>query len=347
MSGLTFEWNSTTLRARVKEWVLDLGEFPGTLFALKELDKLGWRWEQYKELLQTDISAEWTDSAKPLIVRIRELLFDDTGITILKCGASMPGNQARLVELLVGCALGENVTVSAGVERPLFLATQSKDPTAGQQYLGNALKGNSIGLHTDASGTIDRKAEVLSMLYICPARFGGQSVVASSRFAFRRLSEHARQVLQRSFPRQSPYKDKKRPPKLLLCIPIFKDTGNGRMEFSYHPARLRNGLKFARTSKEELEAVEYNADQIFDKSTDEERSALDELDKALLAGSCEVSLMANDLLLLNNQIVTHDRRPFWDDPGAPRLMERFWAGRFRGGEEAHHSVGEVTCRSCR
>jgi alpha-ketoglutarate-dependent taurine dioxygenase len=350
MSGTSFEWTSTTLIDRVREWVLDLEEFPQALSAARKLDDRGQSWSQYEELLQPNRSMEWADRSQSLISRIREQLFDDTGITVLRCGATMPGNQARLVELLVGCALGKNVTKNAGtIKRPLFQATQSKDTTVGSSYLGNALKGNAIGLHTDASGTIDRKVEVLSMLYVRPARFGGQSVVASSRFAFTRLSEPAREILQRSFPRQSPYKDKDNPSKLLLCIPIFNDVRSGaisEMEFSYHPARLRNGVKLARSSKQELEGVNYDADRIVDKLTDEERSALGELDQALVEGACEISLMANDILLLNNQIVTHDRRPFWDDPRTPRLMERFWAGKFRTGEGPYHPVGEAFCASC-
>ena len=356
MPNLPFQWDRTTLIDRVADWIVNINDYPETVSVVRSLDDTGLCWERYRDFLDSDEWSGWEEKSQLLYLRIRQLLFKDTGIAVLKSGAALSGNQARLVELLLGCRLGVNVTMTPGKqpggrpERPLFQATMKKDPTAGGDYAGNALKGNAIGLHTDGSGTIDRRVEVLSMLYLRPARFGGQSVVANSLEAFQQLAADVKEVLQRSFPRQNPYKSVP-PPKELLCLPIFKRVCNDSietMEFSYHPQRVRNGVKLARTSSQKLESetVRHDPANIPDKLTDEEAHALQELDDTLRAVSFDIAIQANEILLLNNLVVTHDRRPFRDDPDAPRLMERFWAGQFRSGNGLHH-VGRPQCDSCR
>ncbi|MBI3818750.1 MAG: TauD/TfdA family dioxygenase [Planctomycetes bacterium] len=363
MEKVPFRWNAKNLTRRVEAWVFDLESFPKLMSLIRELDQQGEDWHQFEKLIdpksENVLIAEWIRSSRALISKIKNLLYRDTGVVIVKCGPRISSNQARWAELLIGCGLGtnnRNVTQipKAKENRPLFQATVNKDSTAEKTYVGNGYKRNAIGLHVDGSGSNGRLIEILVMLFLRQARFGGQSRVANSQLVFDNLSIRSKRTLQKSFPRESPYKPGIGiPPTSLACAPIYKsisdNNGDERIlinRFSYHPSRVRNGWKFTHTEKSKIVAVEYDPDQIDTDLSQELNEALTELDKRLEDNACEITLMQNDLLLLNNQVIAHDRVEFQDDARAPRLMERLWVGKFNK-EEAEHLIGIEKCNNCR
>lgn len=310
MSTAPFCWHPHTLRDQAAEWVIDLrdtlrvdskiiAEMETELPLTKEE-----RWRHYDMV-------RWQGELDPLVQRIRNLVLCQTGIAVLKCGSELTADQARLVQLVLGCQFGVNITKTAeDDDRPLFAMGVKEDPTAEGRYLGNALKRKQIGFHIDGSGTTDRDVVLLSMLCIRPARFGGQSRVSNSHLAFASLPTNIQAILQQPFPRQNPYA-----PELdvssLKNVPIFQEveTEQRYRIFSYHPDRIRDGIK-----------------QTMGRVPLEVEAAFLLLEEALEAFSCDINLMANEILFLNNHVIAHDRRPFWNDPRGPRLLERFWAG---------------------
>ncbi|MES1240661.1 MAG: TauD/TfdA family dioxygenase [Acidobacteriota bacterium] len=310
MSTAPFCWHPHTLRDQAAEWVIDLQD---TLRAAPKImtdmeadlpSNAEGRWRHYDKV-------RWQDELNPLVQRIKSLVLDQTGIAVLKCGSELTSDQARLIQLLLGCQFGVNITKTAeGDDRPLFAMGVKEDPTAEGRYLGNALKRKQIGFHTDGSGTSDRDVVLLSMLCIRPARFGGQSRISNSHLAFESLPEVAQTILQKPVPRQNPYA-----PELdvssLRSVPIFQavEAGQGYRSFSYHPDRIRDGVK-----------------QALGRVPLEVEAAFLLLEEALEAFSCDINLVGNEILFINNHVIAHDRRAFWNDPRAPRLLERFWAG---------------------
>jgi alpha-ketoglutarate-dependent taurine dioxygenase len=296
MLDLPLEWMPQELRASATEWALDLRTMLASDFGLvAELDR--WlpatdeRWRHYEDV-------PWPRQLDALSDRLESLIRRKTGIAVLSC------------------RFGENVTRTAsGDGRPLFAVTARPDATAEGKYVGNALKSNQIGFHTDGSGSKDREVRLLSMLCVRPARFGGQSRVASSRTAYALLSSEARSILSSSFPRQDPY-DPKCNAASLKTVPVFalRPPEQQGLCFSYHPARIRNGVR-----------------SVSGEVPPDKEKAFAALDAALDAASCEINLHANDILFLNNDVIAHDRRPFWDDPSVPRWLERFWAGALLAG----------------
>jgi hypothetical protein len=305
MPYIPFCWDADSLMEHNDEWIIDLTDELNFITIDKCLTKGEHCWQHYKH-------DGCPQELKRLSQQIQELVLHRTGIALLKCGSKLSSDQARLIQLMLGCEFGENITKTAqGDDRPLFALHITKDPTAKGQYYGNGLKGNQIGFHTDGSGSTDREVKLLSMLCICQARFGGQSRIANSQLAFEHLPPAAQEFLQQDFPRQNPYDDKLAPHELKRK-PIFrksKDEGLPHMYFSYHPDRVRNGLKQTKGSLEK-----------------QENDTFCLLEETLEKFSCDINLMANEILFLNNRVIAHDRRRFWDDPKAGRWLERFWAG---------------------
>jgi alpha-ketoglutarate-dependent taurine dioxygenase len=306
-----FRWDADILRELVNDWIVDLRDFLDDLEIIadmeSELPKISEeRWRYYSHI-------DWRNGLDPLCGRLKDLVLRETGVALLKCGSGLTADQARLIQLILGCRFGENVTQTAERDRrPLSAIVVKDDPTADHQYSGNSLKRGQIGFHTDGSGTTDREVTLLSMLCIRPARFGGQSRVANSQCAFDSLSQSTQAILRTSFPRENPY-DPDHQKGVLKNEPIFQplETGQQYMLFSYHPDRIRNGVRWVEGPlRPEIEA------------------AFCSLEEALETYSCDINLLANDIIFLNNHVVAHDRRSFWDDLKAPRLLERFWGGRF-------------------
>jgi hypothetical protein len=302
----SFDWDGPQLQAGGAEWIVDLENevrAPDFKAFLRRNSK---DWQHWA-------GAACPESLKDVSKRLRELVLQRTGIALLKCGPQCTPDEARLLQLILGCEFGPNVTrTPGGDDRPLFALEAAQDPTASGRYSGNGLRGNAIGFHTDGSGTTDREVELLSLLCLRPARFGGQSRVANAQLAYKFLPSTARAALACAFPRENPFA-----PGLtaaaLKVAPIFRAVerhGVSYFHFSYHPQRVRNGIC---SNQEHLGAA---------------TESLQALDEALGRFSCDINLMANEILLVNNSAIAHDRRAFIDDPQAKRQLERFWAGTF-------------------
>src|SRR5205807_9848838 len=115
-------------------------------------------------------------------------------------------DEARLLQLILGCEFGLNVTrTPESDDRPLFALEEKRDPTASGRFSGNGLRSNVIGFHTDASGSTDRNVDLLTMLCLRPCRLGGQSRVANAQMPYQSWSLAATVALSKPFPRDSPH----------------------------------------------------------------------------------------------------------------------------------------------
>jgi len=301
-----FAWDGSELQARSAGWIVDLGSAISTPDLQSFLRRNSPLWRE-----RSDVGCP--APLQEICSRLRDILFKETGVALVRCGQNLTPNEARLLQLVLGCVFGVNITRTPGSDdRPLFALEASQDPTANSKYSGNGLRSNTIGFHTDGSGCGDRDVEVLSLLCIRPARFGGQSRVANAQLARASLSSSTREVLASAFARENPFAPSSAATSLKTA-PIYCEAvkeGVTHFRFSYHPQRVRNAFcgQFER----------------FPATV----AALTELDEALERFSCDINLGVNEIIFVNNWAIAHDRRAFIDDPRAKRLLERFWAGTF-------------------
>ena len=227
------------------------------------------------------------------------------GAVIIRMGVEVPSDCVRLLQVLVGETFGEIVTIAPDQPgRPLFKVSAVEGQAHTGGYKGNAKKRQPIGLHTDGSG-IAAPTAVLSMSCIRQAQHGGESRLADSREVHGLVSHSALAILESPLPRENPYQEL--PSEQLLRLPVFDPVNAYR--FSYHPARVRNGIVLVRGSL-----------------TPAESEALTELDETLDGCATDILLEPGDILMLDNQRIAHDRRGFVDSPAASRLIERLWIG---------------------
>jgi len=228
-----------------------------------------------------------------------------SGAVLVRLGPSMPADSTRLLQLLLGEALGPILTIAPDEPgRPLFRLSAVEGAGRTGAYVGNAKKRTAIGFHTDGSG-VSPAVGMLSMACIRPALRGGETRLCDSRTVHQQLSDPARRVLELPQPRENPYR--RLPSAELVLLPVF-DSLEGQA-FSYHPSRVRNGIMVTRGGL-----------------SDSERAAFEELDKRLAAEGIELLLVGGDIIMIDNRRVAHDRGPFEDDEEAPRLLERLWIG---------------------
>lgn len=235
---------------------------------------------------------------------VRTHLYGGPGLVVIRLGAAVPADSVRLLQLALADRFGDILTVAPDEPgRPLFKISAVEGQGGTGDYTGNAKNTNSIGLHTDGSG-VSQPVAILGMSCIRPARSGGESRFADAGIVRGLVSKATLRLLESPLPRENPYEAM--PSAQLLVAPIF-DPKNGR--FSYHPARVRNGIAQVRGA---LSAPEFDA--------------LQELDRTLEAAAIDFRLETGDIVMLDNTRLAHDRRPFTDDPKAPRLLERLWIG---------------------
>jgi alpha-ketoglutarate-dependent taurine dioxygenase len=296
-----FRWHSRNLIAQTTQWIFPIHhdliryvtQFNSTLDCGSE-DLLRFR--------QVPAFREFSARLKRVVLR-------EVGIALLKCGPDLTPDQARFVQLALGLEFGENITTTPDDDdRPLFALEVKDDPTGNGRYHGSGLKNDRIGFHTDGSGNPNRDVLLVSMLCIRAARFGGQSRLANSVIAYESLPEVARSLLHKSYARIDP-NDPQRSLDSLLNRPIFKKE---IFEFSYHPSFLRQG-------------IEKTKGRIDHK----EQQAFEALEKSLEDAAVDLNLMPNEILFINNRVIAHDRREFWNETDSQRLLERLWAGTYR------------------
>lgn len=307
-------WDARSIREQSSEWI--------TVLSQPLVDLL--------RVLTPTLESENTDLAifkqstafEELSYQLRETIFDQTGVAILKCGSCLSDDQARFVQLAFSSEFGDNVTSTPCRDhRPLFALEVKPDPTCNGRYQGSGLKNDSIGFHTDGSGSPDRDVTVVSMLCVRPARFGGQCRLSNSVMAHERLPQTVLDVLYRSYQRVDP-DDPHRMTEDLVSKPIYKhESGDRCLTFSYHPKFLRQALVRSNGLTEEVEG------------------AFSVLEKHLEEAGCEINLMPHEILFINNRTVAHDRREFWDESNSSRLLERFWAGSYAQSASSRTSKG--------
>jgi alpha-ketoglutarate-dependent taurine dioxygenase len=297
-------WPDDLLR-RKNDWTVDLAvTHPRLLVQVALFIESGSHWTEYLRLAQMV-------NLETLRTRLTKMLFDEFGVAVLRIPYQFSDDTLRLLVLLVGQALGANVSPSVGSEsRPLFAVTATDDPTIGGRYGGNGRNSKLLALHTDGSGIHRHHVDVLGMLCLQAAQEGGASRIADARRAWLLLSRQTRDLLRMRLPRTDPYA-----PGLpiggLITRPIFEQgTSRNRntLSFSYHPSRIRegSGLLYFGPIERHLE------------------NALCQLDDALERSSVEVLLNRGEILILNNSLIAHGRTAFKDDPTRPRLLERLW-----------------------
>jgi len=286
--------------SRRHEWRVDLAETHPTLVAqAAEFTARGLHWNEYLNV------AQMVDLAT-LRTRLTRMLYHENRVAILRLPPELGDDTLRLLVLLVGRALGRNVSPCVGSEaRPLFAITAAPDPTLGGRYGGNGRNSKHLALHTDGSGIHSNRVDVLAMLCLQPAQNGGASRIADARTAWLLLSRETRDLLRTPLPRTDPYAPGL-PIDSLITKPIFEQ--GIPLSFSYHPARIRDGVGMLH-----LGAIEGQLE-----------NALCQLDDALEKSSIEVLLNRGEILILNNSLIAHGRTAFKDDPARPRLLERLW-----------------------
>lgn len=307
---LTPEANPTS------SWVVDLPQqHPAFLANVAETVRPTASAPAAKSWRDVDTDRPW-EGLEAVHRQIDVLLHERHGVAVVRCGAAIDADVARAIEIVVGSTFGKNVSmVPEEPDRPLFEI--SAKPKEGKQadaikrvvYRGNGKNQRPIGFHTDGSGTADRRVEVLGLLCIRPARFGGCSRIANSHAARFLLPECVQSVLRKTYPRMSPYEESQRPEALQLRPIYGPRLRDDVYEFSFHPERVRQGLEI-RDGFVTAEAEE----------------AIAALEAALEASSVDVNLHANEILFVNNLCVAHDRSAFRDQHGVERTLERFWAG---------------------
>ena len=295
-------WWPGDLLSRKHEWQVELAATHSTLVAhAAEFIARGLHWNEYQRIgRMLDLT--------PLRARLTKMLYDDYRVALLRIPPELSDDTLRLLVLLVGRALGRNVSPSVGSEsRPLFAITATPDPTIGGRYGGNGRNSKHLPLHTDGSGIHSDRVDVLGMLCLQPAREGGSSRIADTRTAWLLLSSETRDLLRTPLPRTDPYAPGL-PIGSLITRPIFEHGNSHTLNFSYHPARIRDGVGMLHSG-----AIERQLE-----------NALCQLDDALEKSSIEVLLNRGEILILNNSLIAHGRTAFKDDPARPRLLERLW-----------------------
>lgn len=309
----SLRWDSDELRGRSSDWINVLTQplidrLIGLDSSLKRENADLVRFREATEFVQL---SNW----------LKDSVYRKFGIAVLKCGRQLSDDQARFAQVAFSCEFGDNVTSTPFDQRPLFALEVKPDPTCNGRYQGSGLRNDRIGFHTDGSGSPDRDVTVVSMLCVRAARFGGQCRLSNSVTVYEQLPVAVREVLYRSFRRVDP-DNPRRVPEDLVSKPIYKhEYGDSCLTFSYHPRFLRQDLMRTNGIPEEVEW------------------AFGVLEKYLEDAGCEINLMPHEILFINNRVIAHDRREFWDETNSSRLLERFWAGTYAQPTESRTSKG--------
>lgn len=310
----SLRWDSDELKGRSSEWITVVTQsLIDRLIGLDpSLNRENIDLFKFKEAAEFIRLSNW----------LQDTVYRKFGVAVLKCGPQLSDDQARFAQLAFSSEFGDNVTSTPFADhRPLFALEVKPDPTCNGRYQGSGLKNDRIGFHTDGSGSPDRDVTVVSMLCVRAARFGGQCRLSNSLAVYERLPNAVRDVLYRSFRRVDP-DNPQRLPEDLVSKPIYKhEYDDPCLTFSYHPRFLRQELVRSNGITEEVEW------------------AFSVLEKYLEDGCCEINLMPHEILFINNRVIAHDRREFWDESNSSRLLERFWAGSYAQSAVSHTLKG--------
>jgi len=252
-----------------------------------------------------------------IISRIRELLTDeDGGVALLDLGHTLKGkpeliDRAKLLIVAMGESFGQTVTrnhLSNSVFFPVYQRKEGKGP----HYVGNALSNNRPGLHTDGSAWRLARIDVLALLSIQQALIGGDTIIVNAPRVFQALPAKVQNFLcERRFIRQDPF-DPDHPDPVRRSVYCQVEGGfYSGLAIRYHRSRINGGHQ---VKNEPL--------------TREDVCMLDTFERLLNHRSFRLRfrLQSGHILLLNNNIICHDRTAFRDLGSKRRYLERYWAG---------------------
>jgi alpha-ketoglutarate-dependent taurine dioxygenase len=304
--------NSTPQRDVPDDWKIDVRDY-------KEVGK------DLEELLAhrasfLNFDPENFTASGPLIAivsRIRNLLSNvHDGVAILNLGTKLGDDpelidRAKLLIMMIGSNFGCTVTRNHLGDSPFFPIYHRKEGK-GTNYIGNGLSNNQPGIHTDGSAWRKARVDLLTLLSISRAAFGGATIVINALQVFEALpSEVQRFFLAKSFIRQDPFDPLHHKPVRRTVYHNVETRFYSGLGIKYHRARIEGGHEFL---KESLKKREYTMLNILDRYLSDARFRR------------EFFLESGQIIFLNNNFICHDRTEFRDSDRRSRLLYRYWAG---------------------
>ena len=251
------------------------------------------------------------------ITRIRELLIDENcGVALVDLGHTLNGrpeliDRAKLLIVAIGERLGQTVTrnhLSNSVFFPVYQRKEGKGPL----YVGNALSNNRPGLHTDGSAWRRARIDVLALLSIQKGLIGGDTIIVNALKVFHALPESVQHFLcERKLIRQDPFDpDHPDPVRRSVYYQVNADFYSG-LAIRYHRSRIEGGHRIKN-----------------DPLSHEDLHYLNTFERFLNRRSFQLRfrLQSGQILLVNNNIICHDRTAFRDFGRKRRYLERYWSG---------------------
>ncbi len=254
-----------------------------------------------------------------LVATIRKLLADPSaGAALVDLKRVLdPGtaiaDKIRLLIVMIGNSFGRTITRNHLTDSPFFPMFHRKEGK-GRNYRGNALSNNQPGVHTDGSGWRDAHVDLLVLLSFRRSFFGGTTIMVNALDVFDALpSDLQHFLLTRDFVRQDPFDpDHINPVKRSIYHEVRTSFYAGR-GIKYHRSFIEDGHRFLNEplSKEDLTMLN-SLETFFDDPSFRHH----------------IRLQSGQILLVNNNIICHDRTEFRDLWKWNRYLERYWAGEF-------------------
>jgi len=252
-----------------------------------------------------------------LIGRIRELLTDkDGGVALVDLGHTLKGkpelvDRAKLLIIALGENFGRTVTRNHLSDSPFFPVYQRKEGK-GPNYVGNALSNNQPGLHTDGSAWRVARVDLLALLAIQQAFIGGDTIVVNALHVFQTLPADVQTFLcNREFIRQDPFDPDHPDPVRRTVYDHVEGNFYSGLAIRYHRSRIDGGHQ---VKNEPLTREDIYLLNTFEMVLNRQLFRL------------QFRLKSGQILLLNNNIICHDRTSFKDLGRRRRYLERYWAG---------------------
>ena len=252
-----------------------------------------------------------------LVDQIHKLLADENcGIALIDLSHDLSDkpelvDRAKLLILAVGQRFGQTVTrnhLSASPFFPVYRRPEGK----GEGYVGNALSNNRPGLHTDGSAWPEARVDLLALLGIREAFIGGETILVNALRVYDALPADVQQYLsERKFIRQDPYNpDNSNPVRRTVYHSVAAPFYEG-LAIKYHRMFIENGHKL---KNEPLRHEDNRMLDLFEKFLN------------LPPLRLRFRLHSGQILLVNNNIICHDRTTFLDFGRRRRHLERYWSG---------------------
>jgi len=220
-------------------------------------------------------------------------------------------SKKKLMVVMIGNRLGRTVTRNHLGMSP-FLPVYKRKEGKGDNYIGNALTNNRPGIHTDGSAWREARVDLLALLFVSSAFFGGETILVNALRVFEGLPNELQAFLSsRSFIRQDPFDHRNRDPVRRTVFHQVSTSFYEGLSIKYHRTRIEGGHCF-----------------LGEQLSEEDKHALDKLDTLLLAKRFryQFKLRSGQILFVNNNFICHDRTRFVVFGNRKRYLERYWAG---------------------